>query len=129
MFAAMISSKLCPAYEAADRGAVDDSSAALSPHLLKFVHDLQDVDGHDVDLFYLRDRAGREVDFLITASGRPWLAVEAKLSDIGIDSSIRYFQQRLKIPFAYQVVLESRRDFVEDGVRCVPAADFLAALS
>ncbi len=100
----------------------------MASHLLKFVHDLQDVDGQNVELCYLRDRAGHEVDFLITASGRPWLAVEAKLSETRIDPSIRYFQQRLKIPFVYQVVLEARRDFVEDGVRCVPAADFLAAL-
>lgn len=92
------------------------------------MHDLQDVDGHDVDLWYLRDRAGHEVDFLITASGRPWMAVEAKLADIAIDPSIHYFRRRLKIPFVYQVVLESRRDFVEDGVRCVPAASFLPAL-
>jgi hypothetical protein len=101
----------------------------VASHLLKFVHDLQDVDGHDVELYYLRDRAGHEVDFLVTSSGRPWLAVEARLADLNIDSSIHYFRQRLKIPFVYQVVLESRRDFVEDGVRCVPAADFLAALA
>jgi hypothetical protein len=28
----------------------------------------------------------------------------------------------------YQVVLDGTRDLVEDGVRCLPAADFLAAL-
>lgn len=39
-----------------------------------------------------------------------------------------YFRDRLKIPWAYQVVREGRRDFVENGVRCVPAADFLTAL-
>lgn len=100
----------------------------VASHLLKFVHALQDTDGHDVELWYLRDRAGHEVDFLITASGRPWMAVEAKLADAAIDPSIHYFRQRLKIPFVYQVVLESRRDFVEDGVRCVSAANFLSAL-
>ena len=100
----------------------------LASHLLKFVHELQDVDGHDVELMYLRDRAGHEVDFLLTSSGRPWMAIEAKLAEEKVDPSIRYFQQRLKIPFVYQVVLKGRRDFVEDGVRCVPAEDFLAAL-
>jgi uncharacterized protein len=101
----------------------------VASHLLKFVHDLQDVEGHRVDLHYLRDRAGHELDFLVTADGRPWFAVEAKLSDLDIDPSIRYFQQRLKIPFVYQVVLESRRDFIDGGVRCLPAADFLSALA
>ncbi|PYV13467.1 MAG: hypothetical protein DMG07_14415 [Acidobacteria bacterium] len=56
------------------------------------------------------------------------LAVEAKISETDVDPSLRYFRQRLKIPWAYQVVLESTRDFVEDGIRCLPAADFLAAL-
>lgn len=100
----------------------------VASHLLKFVHDLEDVDGYDVDLCYLRDRAGHEVDFLVTSAGRPWFAVEAKRSETRIDPAIHYFRQRLRVPFVYQVVLDSRRDFVEDGVRCVPAAAFLAAL-
>jgi hypothetical protein len=68
------------------------------------------------------------MDFLVTASGRPWFGVEAKLGESSIDPAIRYFQQRLKIPAVYQVVQDARRDFVEDDVRCVPAADFLTAL-
>ena len=64
----------------------------------------------------------------MTAKGRPWLAVEAKVSGTTIDPSLTYFRDRLKIPFTYQVVLEGTRDFVEDGVRCLPAADFLGAL-
>jgi len=97
-------------------------------HLLKLCHFLQDRDGFGVELSYLRDRTGREVDFLITADRRPWVAVEAKVSDTAIDPDLKYFRERLKIPFVYQVVLEGTRDFVEDGVRCLPAADFLAAL-
>ena len=54
--------------------------------------------------------------------------MEAKISETDVDPSLRYFRQRLKIPWAYQVVLESTRDFVEDGIRCLPAAEFLAAL-
>jgi len=42
--------------------------------------------------------------------------------------SLIYFRSRLKIPWAYQVVLESNRDFAQDGVRCLPARLFLAAL-
>ena len=97
-------------------------------HLLKLCHFLRDRDGFDVELFYLRDRTGREIDFLITAGRRPWVAVEAKVSETAIDPALKYFGQRLKIPFVYQVVLEGTRDFVEDGVRCLPSANFLAAL-
>ena len=76
----------------------------------------------------MRDRTGREVDFLVTLKGKPWFAVEAKVSDTAIDPSLVYFRDRLKIPFAYQVVLESPRNFVDQGVRCVPAAAFLSGL-
>ncbi|HET7291226.1 MAG TPA: ATP-binding protein [Vicinamibacteria bacterium] len=97
-------------------------------HLLKFCHYLEDREGHAVALHYLRDRAGREVDFLVTLARTPWFAVEAKLSETAIDPSLRYFRDRLRLPFCYQVVLEGRRDFVEDGIRCLPAGSFLAAL-
>jgi predicted AAA+ superfamily ATPase len=97
-------------------------------HLLKLCHYLEDHDGHSVALHYLRDRSGREVDFLVSFEGRPWMAVEAKLSETRIDRSLTYFRERLKIPWCYQVLLEGGRDFVQDGVRVVPAHRFLAAL-
>ncbi len=97
-------------------------------HLLKLCHFLEDREGYRTKLFYLRDRAGREVDFLMTVDQRPWFAVEAKLSNTHIDSSLTYFRERLRIPYAYQVVLSGTRDFVQDGVRCLPAHRFFGAL-
>jgi uncharacterized protein len=97
-------------------------------HLLALCHYLEDHEGRRAELRYLRDRAGREVDFLVVVDGRPWFAVEAKLGETRIDPALRYFQSRLGVPWAYQVVLEGERDFVEGGVRCLPAANFLAAL-
>lgn len=97
-------------------------------HLLKFCHFLQDAEGFDVRLSYLRDRTGKEVDFLVTVKDRPWFAVEAKLSDTAIAPSLAHFRDRLAIPLAYQVVLHGTRDFVEGGVRCLPAAPFLSGL-
>jgi uncharacterized protein len=97
-------------------------------HLLKLCHFLEDRDGYRVELHYLRDRTGKEVDFLITSDGKPWFAVEVKLSQTKIDPSLRYFQEKLNIPWAYQVVFDGKRDFVQDNVRCLPAHRFLAAL-
>ena len=45
-----------------------------------------------------------------------------------IDPALIYFRERLKLRWAYQVVLEASRDFEQDGVRCLPARQFLAAL-
>ncbi len=82
-----------------------------------------------MNLHYLRDHTGRETDFLVVHGRKPWFAVEAKVSETDIDPSLIYFRDRLHIPFVYQVVLDGERDFVERGVRCLPAGDFLAALA
>jgi predicted AAA+ superfamily ATPase len=109
-----------------DRAARFENLVAL--HLLKLCHWLEDHDGHAVELWYMRDRAGHEVDFLVTIAREPWFAVEAKVSERRIDPAIRYFQERLKIPWSFQVVLEGDREFEEEGVHCLPARTFLAAL-
>lgn len=96
--------------------------------LLRLCHFLHDREGFDVEVHYLRDRAGREVDFLITVDRKPWFAVEAKLSATTIEPSLAYFLNCLRIPWAYQVVLKGQRDFVQNGIRCVPARQFLGAL-
>ena len=110
----------------ADPAARFENMVAL--HLLKFCHALQDLEGYNVDLYYLRDRAGHEVDFLVTFGRKPWFAVEAKLAETAIDPSLRYFRDRLRIPWVYQVVREATRDVVDGGIRCVPAATFLETL-
>jgi hypothetical protein len=115
-----------------DSGLVSDRAARyenlVASHLLKLCHFLQDVEGYRADLWYLRDRVGRETDFLITLDRKPWVAVEAKLSASEIDRSLLYFRDRLKIPYVYQVVLEGDRDFVQHDARCLPARKFLNAL-
>ena len=97
-------------------------------HLLKMCHYLQDREGHRVELHYLRDRHGREVDFLVTSGRKPWFAVEAKLSETRVDPALPYFGERLSIPWLYQLTLSENRDFVENGVRVLPASRFFAAL-
>lgn len=49
-------------------------------------------------------------------------------SGTAVDPALLYFQDRLRIPFVYQVVLDGTRDFVDRGIRCLPAADFLSSL-
>lgn len=115
-----------------DWSAIDNEGARfenlVALHLLKLCHYLEDVEGHRVALHYLRDRAGREVDFLVTANRKPWFAVEAKTRADRADPSLLYFRDRLKIPWTYQVSLEGGRDVLDNGVRCLPAEKFLAAL-
>lgn len=100
----------------------------MALHLLKLCHFLEDNDGHRVQLHYLRDSTGREVDFLVTWNGKPWFAVEAKTGDTDLAPSLGYYRERLKIPYCYQVVLDGDADYLRDGIRCLPARRFLGGL-
>ena len=100
----------------------------IASHLLKFVQFLNENEGHRVELGFLRNVDKKEVDFLVTVDKKPWFCVEAKYKDKTIDKSLRYFQERLDIPFVYQVVRTPGVDVVQRGVHIVSAGRFLAAL-
>jgi predicted AAA+ superfamily ATPase len=44
------------------------------------------------DLFYLRDKEGREVDFVVTLNRKVQWLIEVKTSDGEIGNSLRYYQ-------------------------------------
>ena len=50
------------------------------------------------------------------------------LSASGVDPSLVYFRERLKIPWVYKVLMQETRDVEKDGVRSLPARQFLGAL-
>jgi len=100
----------------------------VASHLLKFCDYLYDSFGEKVKLFYIRDVDKREVDFLVTYKNQPWFAVEVKRSETHIDRSIKYFKEKLAIPFCYQVVGDTEEDYTKDGIRVIPLSKFLALL-
>jgi hypothetical protein len=65
---------------------------------------------------------------MVLADGQPWLMVEAKLNDTTVSPHLKYFQTKLNVPFAYQVVKKSGIDILTDGIRVVSADKFLAGL-
>lgn len=97
-------------------------------HLLKFCDFLFDVEGYKAKLHYLRDKEQREVDFLVSVDSNPWFCVETKSVFKDIPSSLKYFAQRLKIPFVFQVVKEEGRDIMKDNVRIISASKFFSAM-
>ena len=66
----------------------------IGSHLLKFVNYMHDALGFNTELFYIRDIEKREVDFLITEKGKPWFAVEVKLSQDKISRELKYFKEK-----------------------------------
>ena len=49
----------------------------IASHLLKACHFWTDIGLEKYDLFFLRTKDGKEVDFLITKEEKPWMLVEA----------------------------------------------------
>ena len=77
-------------------------------HLLKYCHFIEDTQGWPMELRYLRDRDGREVDFVVLKKNKPLFAVECKANDVSLSKNISYFKERTKIPEFYQVHLGSK---------------------
>ncbi len=75
----------------------------VASHLLKYCHYHEDTTGDGMSLRFLRDAAGREIDFVVLRNDRPEFAVECKSADRSLSRNIAYFSQRTSIPRFYQV--------------------------
>ena len=99
-------------------------------HLLKWVHFVQDTTGRDVELRYFRDVDRREVDFVITESGKPIQFVECKWADADVDPALRYLHRKFPKADCWQISAIGRKDFVTpDGIRVAPAVRLLSKLT
>lgn len=80
----------------------------LASHLTKYCHFIEDTEGHQMELCYLRDTDGREIDFVVLKNRKPIFAVECKSGDRALSKHIPYFKERTSIPHFYQVHLKER---------------------
>ncbi len=98
-----------------DWSAIDDpgqkAETFIACHLLKAVEGWNDMGLGEFQLGYLRDINQREVDFVVVKNAKPWFLVEVKNSDGKISPSLKYYQEQLNVPFAFQVVVET--DYVD----------------
>jgi predicted AAA+ superfamily ATPase len=101
---------------------------AVACALLKRQHFLEDTLGQRRGLHYVRDKQGREVDFLTTAAGAPEWLVEAKVSDETPARPLHHYVTQLKPKGAFQVVRALRRDLDVDRVKVRRADAWLASL-
>jgi predicted AAA+ superfamily ATPase len=87
----------------------------LASQLLKAVHYWTDTGLGDYELYFIRDKVKREVDFLVTQNSSPWFLVEVKSSGKrGLNPNLEYFHELLKTDHAFQVALDL--DYVEPGL-------------
>jgi predicted AAA+ superfamily ATPase len=114
-----------------DWSAVEDEGARfenlVASHLLKLCHFVADTQGHRMELRFLRDTDGREVDFVVLRDRKPLFAVEAKTGERAVSPAIRYFRERTPIPAWYQVH-RGTKDAMIGGVRVLPFGALCAEL-
>lgn len=110
-----------------DEGARFENLVAL--HMRKLVDAWNDFGAGDFELNYVRNKEKKETDFIITRGQKPFLLVEAKLSESGTDPSLRYFSERLKPAGAIQVVRKiGPADERRGDISVISAARFLSLI-
>ena len=94
--------------------------------LLKEMHRVQDVQGEDLGLHYVRDKDGREIDFLVTRDRQPWRMIEVKWKDAAPSANFKRFLAAETL-HRLQVVGElAQSKSFPNGLRVEPAKEFLA---
>jgi len=105
----------------------------IASHLLKAVHNWTDQGLGEYELFFLRDKDKREVDFLVSKNQQPWFIVEVKSSiKEKLSPNLALFQKQLSLKHAFQVAMDGdyidRDIFTLDKPTIVPAKTFLSQL-
>jgi predicted AAA+ superfamily ATPase len=100
----------------------------VANHLLKYINYLTDVYGIPAELYFLRDREQREVDFCVVADGEVEFILEVKSTKSPISPHLRYFKEKMAVKQAYQLVFEPGVDEDHNGIRQMSADVFLSGL-
>ena len=114
-------------YVEGDEGVRLENTVAVS--LLKHVQYLQDTQGLDISLHYIRTKDGKELDFSLAEKGELTHFIEVKLSDEAISRSLIYHKNRHPGVKAVQLVHNARNEQETGGVSIVRAGAWLEQLS
>lgn len=97
----------------------------VASHLLKYCHFIEDTEGHEMELRFIRDTDQREVDFIVLKDKKPHFSVECKTGEKAVSKFALYFKERLPAHRMYQVHL-GQKDYGNEksGVRVLPFTTF-----
>ncbi len=103
-----------------DTGQVSGNSGAkleniVACALLKEIQYREDCFGEDRQLFYIKNKDGKEVDFLITENETPDLMIEVKWSDANLSPNFASFDQFFPSIRKIQLVKELNREKTYPG--------------
>jgi predicted AAA+ superfamily ATPase len=95
----------------------------VASNLLKYCHMIEDREGDRMELRFVRDSQGRELDFVVIRNGKPEFSVECKTGERQLSRNIHYFAERSSIPIFYQVHLgETDYEIAGSKARILPFA-------
>ena len=105
----------------------------IAGHLLKNVHLWTDAAFGNFELYYLRDKQKREVDFFVTKNEKPYLLVEVKSNQSVPTPALQYFNNMLRPNFCLQLVKEKKKEVRQSlqnkNIQIISLDRFLAALN
>ncbi len=105
-----------------DEGARLENLVATT--LLKRMNFLEDYHGFNCQLHYIRDKEGREVDFVFIKEGVVELLMEVKLSDTGLSRSLQYYAAMLQPKKTVQIVGNLKQPFVKNNILVINPVDY-----
>lgn len=88
----------------------------VATHLLKRLQFLEDYYGYHCELRYVRDKEGREVDFITLINKKVDELIEVKLSDEEPSLSLKYYKEKLNPRRTVQLVGNLTKPFDSAGI-------------
>ena len=101
----------------------------MASYLLKICHYIEDTQGYKMEVRYLRDTDGREIDFVVIKNKKPLFAVECKSGEKELSKHFSYFKERTQIPEFYQVHLKSKEYGTPKNGLVIPFIKFCKIIS
>jgi predicted AAA+ superfamily ATPase len=105
----------------------------IAGHLIKNIHAWNDTAQGEFELFYIRDKQKREVDFFVTQNKKPYLLLEVKSNQSTPTNSLIHFSNTLKPKFTIQLVRnkkdEKKPSLIYPHIRVMTVEKFLSVLN
>ena len=109
-----------------DEGAKLENAVAVC--LLKHLHFLEDTQGKQVALHYIRDKEKREVDFVTMIEGKIEQLIEVKFAEEEPHAALQYYAEKLKPKKAFQLIHKLERASSRKNIHLQHAAEWLDQL-
>jgi len=101
---------------------------AVAVCLKKWAHYRVDAQGQATELYYIRDKEKREVDFAVVEDRKLRLLIEVKRSETSLSPALRHFTRKLAPTESVQLVQDTPRSETVQGIHIHPAGEWLDTL-